>query len=535
MTSASTGVRARVRDGDSAGVRVVLVGGGPSNVGVVLRLAARCRTEGPAATGRTGEVVVVDRWGEAGGGAPHGAGTSAALLLNDRAADMDGTGIGFLPWVSAHRDRWLPELAADPDPRVARWVREHAGAVRDGRLGELFLPRILVGAFLRDRFTAAQRTLAAHGVSVRVLRTDAIAVRRGDGWLVDLADQAEPLDADAVVLGVGSPVKDPPPHLAAHPAFLGHPEIRDVGAFEDRLRPLLSAAATGQRRVVVLGSGAAACEVLYLVEGSDRLAAMIDGVTVVTRGAELPHGLPSGKPEPYVARELPDLLARYTAGTRPTSAELVRAVQAELANGRRQGYTTVDLLPAVGAGFDAGYAMLAPAERHTFVERDSPSYRAAIRHMSADYAAAVQRLDRRGTLRLTQAVVTDIASADSGELRVTGRHEGRPVVESGAAVIDCRGFVPVAETSHPLTAGLLRTGTAAANRCGRGLAVNDRLEAADGLFVLGPLLAGATGSDNIWSLETVPRIYLLADRVAGELHGLLAPRSSRSSTGGSSR
>src|SRR5262249_22320451 len=63
--------------------RLVLIGGGPSSLCVVLRMAELARS--PGADGALGagehhfELVLVDRAGETGGGAPHAATVSAAL------------------------------------------------------------------------------------------------------------------------------------------------------------------------------------------------------------------------------------------------------------------------------------------------------------------------------------------------------------------------------------------------------------------------------------------------------------------------
>ena len=108
--------------------RLVMIGGGPSCVSVVLRLAALAEA---AAAEPALAIVLVDRQGETGGGGPHARTVSPALLLNDSVSEIDSTGIGLTDWLLTHRERWLAPLRHDPDPRVAGWVRRHAPAVRD--------------------------------------------------------------------------------------------------------------------------------------------------------------------------------------------------------------------------------------------------------------------------------------------------------------------------------------------------------------------------------------------------------------------
>ncbi|MBF9132803.1 FAD/NAD(P)-binding protein [Plantactinospora sp. S1510] len=505
----------------SVGVRrLALVGGGPVAASVLAALADELPATGAPVPW---EVILLDRNGETGGGEPHAAGTSAALLLNDRLAAIDSTGIGFAHWLATHRKRWVADLAADPEPLVAAWLADHADQLCQDRFDDLFLPRVLLGEFLRQRFAAARRRLAARGVPVRVLTGEVRTVRAaGDGWLLTVLDAPAPIAVDTALLGLGSPLPPPPP-VADHPGFFSYSQAREVPTFRARLSRLLAAPDDGCRRVVVLGSAAAACEVLYLLEGT-----VASDVVVLSRSGRLPDGLPSGIAEPFTCRELSGLETVWAAGTEPpSSAELVEAVIRDVAAGRDRGYTIVDMLPALGAAFGSALPQLPPTQVRRFVETDSPRYRRAIRHTSTDYALAIRRLVAAGRLSLGRAAVTDVAPGPAGQLVVTAGDTRLPAV----AVIDCRGFADVRTAAGPLLRDLLATGTVTANPSFRGLDVNERLEAAPGLFVLGPLLAGTSrGADQIWSLENVPRIHVLAKRVAGEIRtrlGVDAPGPSR--------
>ena len=83
------------------------------------------------------------------------------------------------------------------------------------------------------------------------------------------------------------------------------------------------------------------------------------------------------------------------------------------------------------------------------------------------------------------------------------------------AVVDCRGFAEISRSGDRLLRGLLRDGLITPNPSNLGLRVNEDFEAAPGLAVLGPLLAGTSqGEDHIWHLEDIPRIFAYAARVA---------------------
>ena len=263
---------------------------------------------------------------------------------------------------------------------------------------------------------------------------------------------------------------------------------------------------------------------------------------MLSPSGRIADGLPSAHVKPHVLRHLPALVAAVegegqTPGPALTSAGLVEAVVSDAAEAGREGYTIVDLLPATRATppptsanlahwFGRLFTLLPPAEKRAFVNADFKAYRETVRHTSTDYAEAVARLRERQLLTVLPARVRDLLPEPDGGLTV--RYEAAGSLRDLAAgiVVDCRGFAGVAEGAHPTVRRLLRAGTVRANDTGRGLAVDDDLAAAPGLFVLGPLLAGtAQGVDYIWFLENVPRIHQLAERVAAAVWHRLSARA----------
>jgi uncharacterized NAD(P)/FAD-binding protein YdhS len=484
--------------------RLLLIGGGVACASVVLHLAERFRSQREPDV-EPFEIILVDPAAETGGGDPYPTGLSPALLLNDPLPVLDATGVGFTAWLRDRHGAWWPRLLDEPDPRVVRWVRRNRAAVLAGTWDGLFLPRGLFGDFIRERVADAARVLAARGIALRVMAGEvrALRPRAGGGWLATVDTRPEPCPADTVVLGVGSLLPAPPAAIAGHPAYLTYRRARDVAA----LTPALADLPPGPEPIVVLGTSAAACEALYLLED-----AVAGNVVALSRGGLIPDGLPSGLP--------PDDRPMWTPAE-PTAAALVDAVTRGLARGTAAGYTVVDLLPAVRVLFDRAWELLPAVQRQRFVEDHAPRYRAAIRHISTDYAAAVRRLRATGRLSVRPGEVAGIeasvAPGGAGRLQVAVARNGGPAEHLTArAVLDCRGFTGVRDTDHPLVLDLLAGGAVRANPTGRGLDVDAALAAAPGLYVLGPALAGtARGGDHIWSLENIPRIYALAERVAG--------------------
>lgn len=496
--------------------RMALVGGGPSSACLVIRLAERLARG--AAVPVPLEIVLVDRTAQVGGGDPHALGISPALLLNDELMEIDSTGLGFTEWLLERDRAWLSRLSADPDPRVRRWLRRNSGSIALGELGGLFLPRALFGDFIRERFVQARRELARRGVSVTVVAGQVTQIRPAGHGLWDLITGQQALRAHAVLLAVGSLCPPPPAAVAGHPRFFSYERARDIARMESEVGLLLARSRPDDRRLVVLGSATAACEVLYCLEDCPGVGPECE-VLVVSRSGRLPDGLPSGKPVPFACSHLPRLVSTWRAGdgaaAEPTSAAVIEALVRDVAAGRSAGYTIVDILRSVTPAFAQAFRAVPPDQKRLFVEQHFWTYREAVRHTSTDYGAALARLRQGTRLTVRRGVVTAVERQAHGQLEVHVQQEAATCVVPAAAVFDCRGFVGVHETANPVVTDLLATRTASANPCGRGLRVNEHFEAAPGLFVLGPVLAGTSqGHDHIWSLENIPRIYTLAERIA---------------------
>jgi uncharacterized NAD(P)/FAD-binding protein YdhS len=463
-------------------------------------------------------------------------------LLNDSIAETDSSGIGLVSWLTANRERWEGMLVDSGDPRAARWLERHRAEIDRDELGGLFLPRLVFGQFMRERWADTVDSLGSSGISVIVIAAEVVDVvpAGSDRWRVHLSGR-DPLDADAVVLAVGNVTAPTPEAVAEHPGYLGFEVARELAASEPRLAVRLAALTTGTRRITVLGSSAASIEFLYAAEGAPELEGLVDELVVLSRSGRIADGLCSAHATPHVLRHMPALLAALeregqTPAPAPTASALVEAVVADAAEAESLGYTIVDLLPAARATppstsanlshwFRRLFALLPPEEKRAFVNAGYKAYRETIRHTSTDYAEAVARLRERGLLTVLAGQVRDLRPAPDGGLNVRYEAAGRMQTLAAGVVVDCRGFAGVAEGAHTTVQRLLRAGTVRANDTGRGLAVDQDFAAAPGLFVLGPLLAGtAHGDDYIWFLENVPVIHRLAERVARTAwHRLGAP------------
>lgn len=476
---------------------LVLIGGGLSSCSVLIRLAAgACPPSGT-------KVILIDPAGETGGGAAYHRSVHPALLLNDPVAKIDRTGLGFKRWLTFHSAELLRDMERFDDRRVAEWKNRFGARARRGDVASLYVPRHWFGSFIRERFAEVRAELARAGVSVTIVRAAATDVRQvDDGWLVTL-DRSGPVFGRAVVLGTGGPCEPGPMQPAGY--LRGRPGL-DLYAVEDAI------VRAGGGDVLLLGSGASGVEMVYCIDGDPRLRTAADRIVAISPRGRLPDGARLGRGALFLA------VALGRGAT--TAAELMDALESDVTAARVAGLTIPDTYPVLHSEFLRVFEQLPDAEKKRVVDVHSRRYLALLRKTSPIYSAGASSLARAGKLVNVAGRVTAVEPTTDGfEVFLD---DGRSL--TGRTVLDCRGFADL--SGDPLIKNMITSGTVRCNDSGLGLLVDAGFEAAPGLTVLGPLLAGtAQGGEYIWHLEDIPRIYAYADRVAASVSRRIAEDS----------
>jgi uncharacterized NAD(P)/FAD-binding protein YdhS len=505
------------RTNGDGGADLVLVGGGMSNAAILLSLTNQLQSWVPWT--RMSRIIVVDRLGELGGGTAYRACTPPRLLLNSSAKRLDSTGLDFSPWLADRTDDILAELESTQDPPVTRWLREHRGAVRSDQSSRIFYPRRFFGAFLRDRVGAAARALARAGVEVNHVVGEVVdAWQEGRVWRLRLADRSS-MGAAVLVLGIGA---DPEPIRAGLDGRDDYIATGDHATCLDRVVRIVRQRAPADRRLVVLGSAAAAMEFLYCAASDSALQQSVSEVVIVSKGGRLPDGLPSGRP---VIFEPTSLLSLARLPDDMDSRLLADAAVRDMAEARSRGYTAVDVHPRIKAAFMETFRRLTDTGQAQFVRHYSGQYRALMRRTSPAYARAVNHLHTRMRVTHLVARIEGIEADQDLSVRACSA-DGEAVRIGAAAIVDCRGpATDPALSRSALLNNLLTRRTVALNATGKGLEVDSSFAAAPRLLVLGPLLAGTRrGRTRVSHCESAPRIYEYASELSAGLVRLFDTR-----------
>jgi uncharacterized NAD(P)/FAD-binding protein YdhS len=448
--------------------------------------------------------------------------TLERFLPNDERAE-------FVEWLDAHCDDVLHAVDIDE-----AWVDRHRHAIVEGRWESLYIPRRLYGRYLAERVEAAIALARSEGVAdVACVNAEVTkVVEAGDRYMlaVDSGDETFQIDAAVVVLSIGSP---PVQRLTTDddaPADAVVCDIYDPG-LEQTLTSVerrLAALPRPDRSVLVVGGNAAAIE--FVLAARTLVRNLAATITVLS---------PSGRPRHWHRKSaqgsarLPALMALRTsadAGRHVSASDLYEAVAADLSAAVASGTdlsavpAIVETIPSFLGKLDSESRTALAAEygmRMTNLLREDCGD--AIDIMDASVAAGVIGFET-GRYRSARCVETgfEVEVSDDDGTRTLDRRYG--------VIVGAVGFEAVSTTRAGLIRQLLDDGIARSSGSDRGFEADSRFQAADRLFVTGPLLAGnANISMLIWHAESVRRILEItaaaAPAIVGELHAVSSDNS----------
>lgn len=388
-------------------------------------------------------------------------------------------------------------LFADETAAFAAHARLHRAAAGDAE----FLPRAWYGDYVESVLAREIAHARARGGRLRVLSTNATAVRGDDarGYTVTTEDD-ERFAADGVVLAIGA--------LPAEPLSVVSAQARTSAGYTANpwQWPALERV---PERVVVLGTGLTAVDA---VQSAVRLWPNAQ-ITAISRHGRLPQTHAVAVLPPYERR------TQLVAGLRaqPRVAAWFAQVRAASADPATDWRAVID---GLRADTQALWGMLAPDQRRRFLRHLRWLWESIRHRLPPATAAELARLRMQGRLKVVAGRILSIDG--DGPLDVRIRPRGTETTRAFAAdlVIQATGFnLATSSSDHPLVRQMIDDGTAQPDGLDLGLAADGdgRLVGSDrrparGLRCLGTLLRGS-----LWECSGLPEIRALAAKIADDM------------------
>ena len=380
--------------------------------------------------------------------------------------------------------RKMSAFAHDPG-HFLRWMHPrkellvNEGLSIDGvELAEVFVPRKVYGAYIRDTFDEAAKN-ASESVRLERIHGEAVAINRdADGAVVRLGD-GRSFFAHRIVLAIGNYPAGPPPPPVDDPSFYGSP--RYVG------NPWSPGALDGipsDAPVLLIGTG------LTMVDQALTLRARGHGgkIHAVSRRGLLPHV--HGPSVPYPVALGPG----QGSQNRPRAVPPGPRGGTSCRSPRYRRRSVVDALRPVN---QALWQALPPEERRRFIRHLRPYWEVHRHRLPPEVAGTIGEMLDAGQLVVHAGRIRSYVESPGG-VDVKIERNAQTETLSAVRVINCSGPVrDYRRVRHPLIANLMEQGLACPGPMGMGLDVDSygALRGKDGalppvIYTLGILRKG---------------------------------------------
>jgi uncharacterized NAD(P)/FAD-binding protein YdhS len=516
---------------------IAIVGSGIAGSMTLCELAERVKDT--RAANRKLRIAVIEKEGEFWNGIPYGRrstiGTLTFQKLQDFLDEPDRT--AFIEWLSANEPAWIDVFRKTGGLGAAKWISDNQPYMKRGQWGELYLPRFLFGNYVSSRAARALDELSRDDLaSVTLLHGEATEIARGqDGFhtvtLEDSCGAKSALQCTRVVVAIGSPPQKSI-QSSVNTTEQCHTYINDIYAPSEDVtvkciyHALASLPEKKMANILILGSNASSLEVLYLFNYRPEMRNLINSVVVISRTGSLPYKIC----EETLTFELTRLLSLNHRNGTLSAGDLIAAITSDIRRAHESGINIADLQHSIGALVSQLTGTMDIVEHEKFVCQHGVTFSKMMRRAGRDTRNAADELSNLGVLTMVKGEFRRLDPSPFGKDFVSATY-----ADSGcqgdithptpfSIVINCGGFEELDVCSSRLINNLIAGELCKVNSTNRGLLVNDRLEATDNLYVIGPLVGG-NFNDKIrfWHVESASRIAGLSRLLAASLYRSLYP------------
>jgi uncharacterized NAD(P)/FAD-binding protein YdhS len=482
-------------------------------------------------------ICVIEKEGESWNGIPYGRrSTIGALAFQKLHEFLDEPERGkYIEWLAANAESWLTTLRKWGTPGADKWISDNQAFMEQNRWEELYLPRFLFGLYVSDSTARAIQELSKGGIAtLTLIHGEAIEASRTPGGpftiVVEDGDGARTnVHAMRVAFAIGSP-----PQRSIHNCVDGQSgfthiddlyspsEDANIRKIEETLGHLPD---KNMANILIVGSNASALEVLYLLTYRPRIRDLIKSVVVLSRSGKLPYKIC----EDRVLFELSALQA-VSEFSHISAADVMAAIRSDVRRAEEMKVNVADLRDAVSAAVSRAVSMLDSSEQRKFVCEHGVHYSGLMRRAGRDTRNAADELASAGILATVKGEFRRLEPFPSG----TGPMVATYAVEgcqseirypvSFSVTINCGGFEELDCCSSRLINSVVTNRLCRVNSTRRGFFVNERLEASEECYVIGPLLGGNFNTTcRYWHVESASRISGLAKLLAESLSSSIFP------------
>ena len=515
---------------------IAIIGSGIACSMTLCQLAERLKCR--PTLSRMLQIGIIEKEGEIWNGIPYGRRSAVGALAFQRLQEfLEEPERGqYIDWLAANADWWIKTFRESGGPSAAKWIADNQILLERGQWEELYLPRFLFGLYISSRTARAVEELSKSGLAgVTLIYGEATAISRMQGRVRTIAVEEQSgavisVHAARIVLAIGSPPQKSI-HNGTVATLRNHTHIDNLySPCEDlsiqRIQQALSSLPEKRMaNILILGSNASALEALYLITYRPEIRNLINSVVILSRSGLLPYKIS----EQAVQFEL-KAMGTLTQSSHFSAADLMTAITSDIRRAEDLRLNIADLRDPVGAAVSRLTSLLHISEQERFICEHGVHFSRMMRRAGRDTRNAADELVNAGMLTTVKGDFRKLEPCSSGvglmsaAYATSGSQADITYPVPFSLTINCGGFEELDFSSSRLIKNLIDNALCKVNSTKRGFVVNNRLEASENFYVIGPLIAG-TFNDKVryWHVESALRIAGLAKLLAESLSDSLFP------------
>ena len=421
---------------------------------------------------------------------------------------------GFVEWLSEDFDLLAIATKARSfaSHEVFRaWVRRNRQALDAGNWGPLQVPRRWYGEYLEAQLVEAQKTTKHHYSRLQGVVTSLEPCASDGGYRIGTSNDMV-LRCANVVLASGT---HRPASAIEAEGDLGRLIENPYAPSMDRTLDSIAALSTSDNRVPhvgLIGANASALELVYHIAHAEAL----DVEVTLINGDGLPAFHPNGPDvDGWPSPALESLAVQETV----TSAQVVEAVLADMVRAEGNSLTTSQAIRSTRSGMHTALQRLSSDELLQFANFDGPSVMRRQRRFGPEMRLANDHLFEQERMHLATGRVTHLSGSKNGTTVTWDNSDNHTTDQHFDLVINCSG-TRIGNSTRPknLLDHLTENDVISRTLSGRGILVDESLQAAPNLYYIGPMLAGnVLAGKAVWHLEHCGRLIGLSKTLAQTL------------------
>lgn len=469
-------------------------------------------------------IAIIEKYPTFHSGIPYGerSGSTTLLITSLKNFLPEPQLSEFIPWLNENKDWLLVDFKQHGGPLSCEWIQKHEEALEQNQWEDLFIPRRFFGYYIDEKIKTLIKSLEKKKlISISYIRDKAVDMTKSNGfWEITLKNQ-HPIMAFKAILAIGSlPTnylwKDKKKVKEDHFMLVNDPYKPKLSeTIEDIQEFALGLPKGHPLNVAIIGANASGLEMLYQLNDHPEIKKRVHHFYMVSSQGLLPD---SKIDESKLLTYRTTHLDRLENNDSLSASDIAKAVYDDLDEADNIQLGAASTVGVISQKFGLLLNKLDHIELEKFACFHGNEIGRRQRCAGEHYANTAKILEKTHQFTHIAGRFANLTPRSAGyELAYQDKNGDQQSIEQPInLVINCIGGMKLSHPKIPkVLRNLMKKGIITPNESEIGIKVNKHLEAAENLYIMGPLLAGNIIQDKaVWHVEHCGRIISFSQVLA---------------------